>query len=273
MSRGERRGEVTTPISLIPAMGFSDHFSGVASEYAEFRPLYPEPLFDWLADLAPRRDVAWDCATGSGQAAVALASRFERVIATDASARQVAVASPHARVVYRVAPAEASGLPPASVDLVTVAQALHWFDRPAFYAEARRVVRPGGVVAAWTYGHPTIDEPSADFLLQRLYSDTVGPYWPKERALVDAAYRTIDFPFPEVAPPLFEMETSWPLAALVGYVATWSAVTRFRAVKGNDPVAPFAEALAGAWGDPLRPRRITWPLALRVGRVPQLKEV
>jgi len=248
-------------------MAFSDHFSGVASEYAEFRPLYPEPLFDWLAGLAPGREVAWDCATGSGQAAVALASRFERVIATDASAGQVGVASPHARVEYRVAPAEASGLPPASVDLVTVAQALHWFDRPAFYAEARRVIRPGGVVAAWTYGHPSIDEPRADLLLQRFYSGTVGPYWPRERALVDAAYRTIDFPFAEVAPPLFEMETSWPLTALVGYVATWSSVTRFRAVKGNDPVAPFAESLASAWGDPRRPRRITWPLALRVGRV------
>jgi SAM-dependent methyltransferase len=248
-------------------MAFSDHFSGVASEYAEFRPLYPAPLFDWLAGLAPRRDLAWDCATGSGQAAVALASRFERVIATDASAGQIASATRHPRVEYRVAPAEASGLGLASVDLVTVAQALHWFDRPAFYAEARRVVRPGGVVAAWTYGHPSIDEPRADALLQRFYSDTVGPYWPKERALVDAAYRTIDFPFPEIAPPLFEMETSWPLAALVGYVATWSAVTRFRAAKDVDPVAAFAEALEATWGDPRRPRRIAWPLALRVGYI------
>ncbi len=249
-------------------MAFSDHFSGVASEYALFRPLYTEPLFDWLAGLAPRRDLAWDCATGSGQAAVALASRFERVIATDASAGQVAAAIPHPRVEYRVATAEASGLNPASVDLVTVAQALHWFDRPAFYAEARRVVRPGGVVAAWTYGHPSIDETRADLLLQRFYSETVGPYWPKERALVDAGYRTIDFPFAGAPPPpVFEMETSWPLAALVGYVATWSAVTRFRAAKGEDSVAAFAEALQPLWGDPQRPRRIAWPLALRAGYI------
>ncbi len=248
-------------------MSFADHFSGVASEYAEFRPRYPDALFDWLAALAAHRDLAWDCATGSGQAAVALASRFERVIATDASAGQIAVAPPHPRVEYRVAPAEASGLPPASVDLLTVAQALHWFDRPAFYAEARRVMRPGGIVAAWTYGHPSIDEPRADAVLQRFYSETVGLYWPEERALVDAGYRTIDFPFAEVAPPPFEMETRWTLVSLVGYVSTWSAVTRFREAGKGDPVPAFAEALATHWGDRGLPRRIAWPLALRVGRV------
>jgi SAM-dependent methyltransferase len=267
ISRGKRRGETTTAISLNPAMSFSDHFSGVASEYAEYRPLYPASLFDWLAGLAAHRERAWDCATGSGQAAVALASRFERVIATDASAGQIAAATRHPRVEYRVAPAEASGLDAGSMDLVTVAQALHWFDRPAFYAEARRVLRRDGVVAAWTYGHPSIDEPRADAALQRFYSETVGPYWPKERALVDAAYRTIDFPFPEVEPPAFEMETRWPLAALLGYVATWSAVTRFRAARGEDPVGNLGKALGRSWGNPETLRRIAWPLALRVGRV------
>lgn len=248
-------------------MSFSDHFSGVASHYAEFRPRYPDALFDWLAALVPRRDLAWDCATGSGQAALALATRFERVIATDASAGQIGVASPHPRVEYRVAPAEASGLDPASVDLVTVAQALHWFDRPAFYAEARRVVRPGGVVAAWTYGHPSIDEPRADVVLQRFAFETVGPYWPEERALVDAGYRTIDFPFGEVAPPAFEMETRWTLDALLGYVSTWSAVTRFREARKEDPLPALAEALAPPWGGRGLPRRIAWPLALRVGYI------
>ena len=247
-------------------MSFPDHFSGVASEYAEFRPVYPDALFDWLAEVAPRRDVAWDCATGSGQAAVALASRFGRVIATDASAGQIAAAASHPRVEYRVAPAEASGLDLASVDLVTVAQALHWFDRPAFYAEARRVLRRDGVLAAWTYGHPSLDLPPADAALPRFYSETVGPFWPKERALVDAGYRTIDFPFPEVEPPAFEMETRWPLGTLLGYVATWSSVTRFRAAKGVDPVPELARALEAEWGDPAAPRRVAWPLALRVSR-------
>ena len=247
-------------------MSFPDHFSGVAPDYAEYRPLYPDALFDWLARIAPGRERAWDCATGSGQAAVPLALRFDVVVATDASAGQIAAAAKNPRIEYRVAPAEASGLDAESVDLVTVAQALHWFDRPAFYAEVRRVLRPEGVLAAWTYGHPVLDDPRADAVFQRFYSETVGPWWPKERALVDAGYRTIDFPFPEVEAPPFPMETRWPLGALLGYVATWSAVTRYRAARGGDPVADLGGALAPAWGDPDEPRRIRWPLSLRAGR-------
>jgi SAM-dependent methyltransferase len=245
---------------------FPDHFSGVAAAYAEFRPRYPDGLFEWLAGAAPAREQAWDCATGSGQAAVALASLFERVVATDASAEQVAAATPHARVEYRVAPAEESGLASESADLVTVAQALHWFDRPAFYREAARVLRTDGVLAAWTYGHPYVDDPAADAVFQEFYSRTVGPYWPPERALVDAGYRTIEFPFPEVDPPAFEMETRWPLEALIGYVGTWSATTRFRAAQGVDPVPRLAADLGACWGEPWEARRIRWPLALRAGR-------
>lgn len=245
---------------------FSDHFSGVAGAYAEFRPRYPEALFDWLAGLAPRRELAWDCATGNGQAAVALASRFERVVATDASAEQISAATPHPRVEYRVARAETSGLAADSIDLVTVAQALHWFDRPAFYGEVGRVLRGDGVLAAWTYGHPHLDDPGADAVFQKFYSETVGPYWPPERALVDGGYRALDFPFPEIEPPAFEMETRWPLGALLGYVGTWSATSRFRAAKGFDPVARLARDLASTWGKPEEPRRVRWPLAFRVGR-------
>ncbi|MEO8349366.1 MAG: class I SAM-dependent methyltransferase [Acidobacteriota bacterium] len=245
---------------------FSDHFSGVSGAYAEFRPRYPEALFDWLADLVPRGELALDCATGSGQAALALASRFERVVATDASTEQIAAATPHPRVEYRVARAEDSGLAADSVDLVTVAQALHWFDRPAFYREASRVLRRDGALAVWTYGHPRLDTPDADEVFQRFYSGTVGPFWPPERALVDAGYRTIDFPFLEVEPPAFEMETRWPLGALLGYVGTWSATTRFREAKGFDPIPRLATELAAAWGDREEPRRIGWPLSLRVGR-------
>lgn len=245
---------------------FSDHFSGVAGPYAEFRPRYPEALFDWLADLAPGRDLAWDCATGSGQAALALARRFERVVATDASAEQIAAAPRHPQVDYRVARAESSGLAPASIDLITVAQALHWFDRPAFYGEAARVLQRDGVLAVWTYGHPRLDHPGADAVFREFYSGPVGPYWPPERALVDAGYRTIEFPFPEVDPPNLEMETHWPLAALLGYVATWSATTRFRRSRGLDPVPALGETLARAWGDPAESRRVRWPLAIRAGR-------
>jgi SAM-dependent methyltransferase len=245
---------------------FSDHFSGVADAYAEFRPRYPDSLFDWLAEAAPSRELVWDCATGSGQAAVALARLFGRVVATDASAEQLEAATPHPRVEYRVAPAEESGLGADSADAITVAQALHWFDRPAFYGEASRVLRRDGVLAVWTYGHPRLDHPAADAVFQEFYSGTVGPYWPPERALVDAGYRTIDFPFPEVDPPDFEMETHWSLAALLGYVATWSATTRFRRSRGFDPVPALGEELARAWGDPAESRRIRWPLAIRAGR-------
>ena len=247
-------------------MSFSDHFSVVSPAYAEFRPGYPDSLFDWLAGLPGRSNLAWDCATGSGQAAVGLASRFDRVIATDASAEQIGAATPHPRVEYRVAPAEASGLESESVDLVTVAQALHWLDRPAFFAEARRVLGSDGVIAAWTYGNPRLDDPQADFVLQRFSSETVGQYWPPERALVDSEYRRIDFPFAEIGPPAFEMEAQWTLPALLGYIGTWSATTRFRAARAHDPLTELSRELERFWGVPETPRRIRWPLAMRVGR-------
>src|SRR5438445_1151717 len=247
-------------------MSFSDHFSVVSSAYAGFRPGYPDWLFQWLAGLPARRNLAWDCATGSGQGAVGLAPRFDRVIATDASAEQIAAATPHPRVDYRVAPAEASGLESESVDLVTVAQALHWLDRPAFFAEALRVLRSDGVIAAWTYGNPRLDDAQADLVLQRFTSQAVGPFWPPERALVDSRYRAINFPFAEIEPPAFEMEAQWTLPALLGYIGTWSATTRFRAVREYDPLPELARELERFWGVPEAPRRIGWPLAMRVGR-------
>ncbi|PYQ63818.1 MAG: SAM-dependent methyltransferase [Acidobacteria bacterium] len=256
-------------------MSFSDHFSGVSPAYAEFRPGYPKELFDWLAGLPPRRDLAWDCGTGSGQAAVALASRFDRVIATDASAGQIAAASPHQRVDYRVASAQASGIESGSVDLVAVAQALHWFDTSAFFAEARRVLRPDGAIAAWTYGNPRVDDPRADEILWRFTTGTIGPWWPPERELVDSGYRTIDFPFAEVEAPGFEMEARWTLPELLGYIGTWSGVARFRAARGGDPdpLEELAKALDPAWGAPRSHRRIMWPLAVRAGRRKRFQEV
>jgi len=245
---------------------FPDYFSGVAGAYAEYRPRYPERLFAWLAGVVERRALAWDCATGNGQVALGLAAYFDRVIATDASAEQIAAAASHPQIEYRIARAESSGLESASVDLVTVGQSLHWFDRPAFYAEARRVLRAGGVLAVWTYGLSRFGDAAIDATMRRFYKETVGPYWPPERALVDAEYRTIDFPFEEIPPPVIEMEAEWPLSAFLGYVGTWSAVTRFRAARGDDPIRELAKELHAAWSDPESPRRIRWPLALRVGR-------
>jgi len=245
---------------------FADHFGSVSGAYADFRPTYPSALLDWLAEIAPARTLAWDCACGSGQATVDLAGRFERVVATDASAGQLAGAKPQPNVEYRHAPAEASGLADASVDLITVAQALHWFDLPRFYAEARRVLKPGGVLAVWSYGIQSVAGEQVNGHVQHFYHEVVGPYWPPERVLVEQGYRTLDLPFEELPAPAFEMTVSWPLARLLGYFASWSATGRYIKALGEDPVVELAEVMAPAWGDPAAERTITWPLAIRAAR-------
>lgn len=248
-------------------MSFKDHFSRLAGDYVAYRPTQPSAAIDFVAGLAPRRGVAWDCATGSGQAAVGLASHFARVIATDASAAQIAHAAPHPRISFHVAPAEASGIAGGIVDLVTVAQAAHWLDLDAFYREVRRVAAPEAAIALWAYGNARLDAPGLDEALRRFSRETVGPYWPPERRLVDEGYRTIPFPFAEVRPPLFTLERSWTLAELVGYLRTWSATARYAEARGHDPVQALEAELGAAWGDPGTRRLVRWPLAMRAGRV------
>lgn len=238
----------------------------MARDYASARPTYPPALFDWLAGIAPARGHAWDCAAGTGQATLELARCFDAVTATDASAAQLGQAPPHPRVAYRVAPAEASRLPDASVDLVTVAQALHWLDLEPFFAEARRVLVPGGVLAVWCYGLQRLDDPRIDALLEHFYSSVVGPYWAPERRLVETGYRTLALPFDELAAPAFDMALDWSLAELAAYLGTWSATARFRKERGHDPVEPFARELAPLWGSSHVRRRVRWPLSLRIGR-------
>ena len=245
---------------------FRDLFSGVAETYAEFRPSQPEALVRWAVGLAPRHELAWDCATGSGQAARAMADHFARVIATDASEAQLAHAAPHARVTYRVATAEASGLAAGSVDLVTVAQALHWFDLDAFYREVRRVLAPGGALAAWSYMSPRIDDAALDALLQEHMYGRLGPYWPPERRLIEDGYRTVPFPFDEVAAPAFDLVARWTLAQLAGYMRSWSATVRYVRAHGRDPIADFeAEARAALADGGEAPRTVTWTYAVRAG--------
>lgn len=246
---------------------FTDHFAAVAGNYAGFRPRYPASLFDWLAELAPSRSLAWDCAAGTGQASVDLAERFARVVATDASRAQIEAAAPHPRIAYRVAPAHESGLADASVDLVAVAQALHWFDLEAFYAEARRVLRPEGLLAAWTYGIHTTGDAAIDAQVRRFYAEVVGRYWPPERRHVESGYRDLPFPFTEIAPPAFAMTADWSLPQLLGYARSWSATGRCSEATGNDPVIELGERLAPLWGTADTTRTVTWPLALRVGRM------
>ncbi|MBV2180573.1 MAG: class I SAM-dependent methyltransferase [Castellaniella sp.] len=248
-------------------MPSSDHFSPVARTYAQARPHYPAVLFAWLSGLCGRHDLAWDCGAGSGQASVALAQHFASVIATDSSAAQIVQAAAHPRVVYRVAPAEASGLEAGSVDLVTVAQALHWFDVTAFFDEVRRVLRPGGVLAVWTYGIQTVAGDEVDRLVQSFYQDEVGPYWPPERRHVEDGYRSIPFPFDPIDAPVFSMSVDWTLDELLAYFRSWSATARYTRERGVDPVADLAVRLARVWGDPLARRRVEWPLSVLAGRV------
>ena len=243
------------------------HFERSPSDYKRYRPTYPPKLFAYLASLVPSHGTAWDCGTGNGQAAVGLAEHFRNVIATDASTKQLGEASAHDGVEYRVAPAEDSGIAARSIDLVTVAQALHWFDLERFYAEVRRVAKPGCVLVAWGYTMLRI-APEIDCLVDRFYLDVVGPYWPKERVHVEAEYRDLPFPFEALpSPPPFAMKLDWNLADLVGYVGTWSPVRIFVEQRGFDPVPELAGELAAPWGDPERRRTASWPLFFRVGRV------
>jgi SAM-dependent methyltransferase len=247
-------------------MSFKDHFSTQAATYARARPSYPPALFANLARLAPGRALAWDAGTGNGQAAVALAAQFERVVATEPSAAQLARAVPHARVSYYQSAETAPMLGDASTDLVTVAQAAHWFDRPKFYAEVKRVLRPAGVVALWTYGLCEVT-PEIDATVFRFYNGPIGPYWPPERHHPETGYRELDFAFAEQPFPAAAMELEWTLAEFATYLRTWSAVARFVEEKGFDPVAALESELAPLWGGATR--KVSWPLSGRLGRVPR----
>jgi SAM-dependent methyltransferase len=244
---------------------FKDHFSRVARDYQQYRPRYPPELAAHLAALSPRRELALDLATGNGQAAVDLAQHFERVLASDASAGQLAHAAPHARVTYLRHSAEMLPVRDAVADLVAVAQAAHWLDFARFYAEARRVLRPGGVVALWAYGPFRIDD-EIDRRVHAFYDGVVGPYWPPERRYIEAGYRTLPFPLAELPAPQVAFASDWTLQQVISYVGTWSAVDRYRAANGADPLPRLAAELAPLWPD-AGTRRVEWPIHLRLGRV------
>ena len=243
---------------------FNDHFSARSADYARFRPTYPPELVKWLASVAPSRGLALDCGCGTGQLSTLLAQAFDRVVAIDASPAQIANATRHDGVQYRVGPCEQSGLDDASVDLVAAAQAAHWFDLKAFFGEVRRVLRPHGCIALITYGiTETTGEPGR--LLANFYSSVVGPYWPPERRHVETGYRLLPFPFDEVTAPEMTMTARWTVDELLGYVDTWSAVRQAEAVLGRSRYALFVDQMRTAWGDPRGQHEIRWPLSMRVG--------
>ncbi|HEX6705717.1 MAG TPA: class I SAM-dependent methyltransferase [Albitalea sp.] len=243
----------------------TDHFSAVAAQYAQSRPTYPDELFAWLAGQCASQALAWDVGAGNGQASVALAAHFDRVLATDLSEEQIREATPHPRIEYRVAPAERSGLAAGSADLVTVAQALHWFDLDAFYAEVRRVLRPSGVVAAWTYGVLSVGGAAVDGIVDHYYREVVGPYWPAERRHVESGYAQLAFPFRSLSSPVFVIRRQWGLDALLGYMRSWSATARMHKATGVDPVREVERSLGAAWGARDSTREVSWPIAMRVG--------
>ena len=244
---------------------FKDHFSSHAADYALYRPSYPSELASWLASIAPMKGCALDAGCGSGQLAVLLAEHFARVIATDPSAQQIASATPHRHIDYRLARAEASGLPDASLDLLTAAQAAHWFDLPAFFAEASRLLKPDGAVVLISYAgmeHSSPIEP----IVEHFRLEVLKDYWPPERAMVENGFRDIMLPFTPITAPDFAIRVSWPLAALVGYLGTWSAVRVMEKRIGRGPFDKVAAELAAVWGDPAVQRTIRWPLTILAGR-------
>ncbi len=244
-----------------------DLFGDVADEYVRQRPTYPEALFDHLERLVARRERAWDCGAGSGQTARSLARRFERVIATDTSLRQLARAGPESGLALVVAAAEAIPLRDHSADLVTVSAAIHWFDRPKFYAEVRRVARPGAILAVWSYFQTRIG-PAIDAVLVRFADEVVGAEWPHAIQLNRGAYRDLDFPFERLEWPVLHAEGSMRLRDLIEYMHTWSAAQAWARTHEADPVDIVRDDLARAWGDPERERVVRWPLHGAIGRVP-----
>jgi SAM-dependent methyltransferase len=244
---------------------FKDLFSIQASDYAKFRPNYPESLFTYLASIAPTGNLVWDCGTGNGQAAVKLATHFHAVTATDPSEKQLLSAEKNSRVTYKQASAEEAPFQDKTVDLITAAQAFHWFKHEQFFREVKRVLKPQGVLAIWSYNLCEIT-PTVDEIVRKFYGETLGPYWEKERRLVEEGYRNCIFPMTELTAPRFEMKAEWSFEHFIGYLSTWSSVQTYIKKNGENPVEKVAPALKEAWGNE-KTLSITWELSTRIGRV------
>ena len=242
----------------------SDHFSIQSAEYAKFRPSYPDELYEWLAGSCSERHLAWDCACGSGQATMGLASHFGSVIATDLSQSQLDHAPASPTVEWREAHAEKSGIGSSSIDLITVAQALHWFDLARFWTEANRVLKPEGVIAVWCYGNFEVESPQIGEICERFYRETVGEFWPPERRIVEEGYGSLAFPFSEILAPPFRLQVDWSMDQLLGYFASWSATTRYRQSTGHDSIPELRHELSRHFSNTAI--RVEWPLSIRVGR-------
>ncbi len=260
-----RRRRIPGTVPLSDDNSFRDHFSTIAARYAACRPHYPRALAEQLGALSPRHDLAWDAGCGNGQLTVQLAACFTRVIGTEPSQAQLDAATPHPRVEYRCASAEASVLEPASVDLAVAAQAAHWFDWPRYLAEVERVTRPGSLVALVSYGIVIVPGDDANALVERYYHGDVGALWPPGREHVENGYRDLVCPWPAVEASPLEMTAAWTREELLGYVATWSATVKLVKTEGPAKYDALGVGLARVWPDGER-RTVRWPLTVKLAR-------
>lgn len=242
---------------------FKDYFSDDSEAYQKFRPQYPPALFEYLASLTQEHERAWDCATGTGQAAISLTQYFSTVIATDASQSQIERASQQEGIIYQLAAAEQNNIESESIDIITVAQALHWFNIDRFAHEVTRVLKPDGILAVWSYNLLQI-QPEINEIINDLSSTVLAPFWTKERKLVESGYKEIRLPFTELHPPRFQMAAEWNLTRLIGYLCTWSAVKKYQSETGDNPVENLFDKLLEKWGAPDHALTVSWPLAVRI---------
>lgn len=244
-------------------MKAKDLFSDHAKIYAAFRPDYPEALYRFIFKHLAGRSLAWDCATGNGQVAKRLAREFATVYATDISANQLQEAEVTPNIIYSVTAAEMTTFPSYHFDLVTVGQALHWIDTDKFFAEVKRVAKPGSLLAVWGYNLLNVS-PEIDPLLKDFYSNTVGPYWDSARKLLEDEYQSITFPFEQIPTPGFQIVLNWTLDHFAGYLTSWSATQNFIKTRKENPVSHFIESIAPQWQ---KARNVTFPVFMRLGKV------
>jgi len=243
-----------------------DIFSKQADSYVTFRPESPGELYEFLLKKVSCFETAWDCGTGNGQVAAKLADYFEIVYGTDISEKQLSNAIKKPNIIYKAERAEQTSLADSSADLITVAQAIHWFDFENFYKEVNRVAKPGALIAAWTYILLEIDKGPIDEIVNNIYVGILGPYWDKERKLVDEQYRTIPFPFEEIPVPVFYNKKQWTLEHLLGYLNTWSSAGHYRAQMGHSPIDMIKADLEKHWKEG-EVKEVVFPIYMRLGRV------
>ncbi len=247
-------------------MNFKDYFSTQSVDYRKFRPDYPQEMIAFIVSQCAEKNTAWDCATGNGQVATMLSPNFKRVIATDASSKQIEAAETKPNIEYSVATAENSRLPDNSIDLITVAQAAHWFNLPAFYAEAKRVAKPNAVLAVWGYANHSISV-DIDNIVLKLYKDILQGYWPAERAIVEQGYKDIQLPFKPIEAPVFTMVKQINLHELTGYLSTWSATQLYMQQNHNNAISLIYDELLYTWGNADETRTISWPVFLKIATI------